>query len=96
LRQSNVLPPITHWVNQLSTAVGLVEAGLGLALMAHYTAQHVRRPQFVVRPLVEPEVIGRVSLMTLTHREQSPQIRLLHDALTDTLRSRAQVLAGGG
>jgi len=96
LRQSNVLPPIAHWVNQLSTAVGLVEAGLGLALMAHYTAQHVRRPQFVVRPLVEPEVIGRVSLMTLTHREQSPQIRLLHDALTDTLRSRAQVLAGGG
>ena len=88
LRLTGALPSITYRVNQLSTAMGLVEAGLGVALMAHYTAQHVLRPQFAIRPLVEPELVGRVSLMTLAHREQSPPIRLLHDALVEALRQR--------
>lgn len=94
LRLSDALPAIKYRVNQLSTAVGLVEAGLGLALMAHYTAQHVLRPPLVVRRLVEPELVGRVSLMTLAHREQSPQIRLLHETLVETLRQRTDALPG--
>lgn len=93
LRLAGVLPTIAYQVNQLSTAVGLVEAGLGLGLMAHYTAQHVLRPPLVIRPLVEPELVGRVSLMTLALREQSPQIRLLYDTLVETLRQRPDVLA---
>lgn len=94
LRLTDVLPAIKYRVNQLSTAVGLVEAGLGLALMAHYTAQHVIRPQLAVRRLVEPELVGRVSLLTLAHREQSPQIRLLHDTLVETLKHHPDEVAG--
>lgn len=92
LRLADVLPTITYRVNQLSTAVGLVEAGLGVALMAHYTAAYALRRQFVIRRLVQPELVGRVSLMTLAHREQSPPIRLLHDTLVETLRQRQEAM----
>lgn len=92
LRLTDVLPSIKYRVNQLSTAMGLVEAGLGVALMAHYTAQHVQKPQHAVRRLVEPALAGHVSLMTLASREQSPQIRLLHEILVETRKERLDEL----
>ena len=83
LRSAGLLPPIAHRVHQLSTAVGLVLAGFGIALMAHHTAQHVLQPGLVARPLVEPDLVGKVSLLTLASRQPSPQVRLLCDVLLD-------------
>jgi DNA-binding transcriptional LysR family regulator len=83
LRSAGLLPPITHRVHQLSTAVGLVMAGFGIALMAQHTAQHVLQPGLVARPLVEPDLVGKVGLLTLASRQPSPQVRLLCDVLLD-------------
>lgn len=85
LRLADALPTLTHKVNQLSTAVGLVEAGVGVALMAHYTAQHVVRPHLQIRPLVGPELTGRVSMLTLAQREVLPAARLLQETLVGAL-----------
>lgn len=87
LRNADLLPSITHKVNQLSTAVGLVEAGFGIALMAHHTAVHAKQSHFVIRKLVEPELVGRISLMTIAHKELSPQVRLLQETLVSFLKS---------
>ena len=83
LRSAGLLPPITHRVHQLSTAVGLVMAGFGIALMAQHTAQHVLQPGLVARPLVEPELVGKVGLLSLASRQPSPQVRLLCEVLLD-------------
>ena len=38
----------------------------------------------MARPLVDPELVGKVSLLTLASRQPSPQVRLLCDLLLDS------------
>lgn len=86
LRQAGLVPAITHRVQQLSTVVGLVEAGFGIALMAQHTAQHVLRDGLVARPLVEPELLGKLSIMTLANRVPAPPVQALQEVLLEHFR----------
>lgn len=96
LRQSGLLPAITHRVHQLSTAVGLVQAGFGIAMVAQHTALHVLRPGFVAKAMVEPELVGKLSMMTVTTRTPSSQVQLLQQVLTDHFRrSRTDPFSAG-
>ena len=81
LRQAGLLPKVSHPVHQLSTALGLVEAGFGIAMMGQHTASAVLRPGWVARPMVEPELVGRLSLMTLANRALSPPEQALQEVL---------------
>lgn len=79
LRDAGVAPPIAYRVNELSTAVGLLEAGFGIGLMAHPSALHALRPGLVMRELCEPSIVGNVCLVTLASKEWTPPVRQLHE-----------------
>lgn len=87
LRNAGLMPSITHRVNQLSTAVGLVEAGYGVAMLAQHTAAHALRPGLAVRRIVEPELVGRLSMLTLAGSQPAPQARMLQDMLLEHFRA---------
>lgn len=86
LHQLDLLPTITHRVNQLSTAVGLVEAGFGIALLSQHTARYSLRPGLVARPMVEPELVSKLSMMTNAGRTLAPQVQLLQSVLASHFR----------
>lgn len=79
LHEAGISPRIAHRVNELPTAVGLVDAGFGIALMAHHSALHGLHDGLVMRDLRDPSIVGKVSLITLTDKEWTAPVRLLHD-----------------
>jgi LysR family transcriptional regulator, carnitine catabolism transcriptional activator len=81
LRQAGLTPQLDHRVNELPTAVGLLQAGFGIALMGHHTAEHALRPGLVMRELHEPAIDGRVCIITLANNELSPSLKRLQDVL---------------
>lgn len=81
LRDAGIATPATYRVNELSTAVALVDAGFGIGLMAHHSAEHALRPDLVMRDINEPSVVGALSMITLAARELSPPVALLQDIL---------------
>lgn len=81
LREAGVVPPATYRVNELSTAVALVDAGFGIGLMAHHSAEHARRADLVMRDILEPAVVGTIAMITSAARELSPPVALLQDIL---------------
>lgn len=89
LHEAGVTPRIAHRVNELSTAVGLVEAGFGIALMAQYSALHALRDGLVMRELRDPSISGRLCLVTLADKEWTPAVKLLHDILLRHARTPA-------
>ena len=89
LHEAGVTPRIAHRVNELSTAVGLVEAGFAIALMAQYSAQHALRDGLVMRELRDPSISGRLCLVTLADKEWTPAVKLLHDILLRHARAPA-------
>jgi LysR family transcriptional regulator, carnitine catabolism transcriptional activator len=81
LRQAGLTPQLDHRVNELPTAVGLLQAGFGIALMGHHTAEHALRPGLVMRELHEPAIDGRVCIITMANNELSPSLKRLQEVL---------------
>jgi DNA-binding transcriptional LysR family regulator len=61
--------------DQIHTAVGLVQAGLGIGVLSNVTASALLREGLVARPLVQPVVARPLSLAHLADRELSPAAR---------------------
>lgn len=61
--------------DQIHTAVGLVQAGLGIGVLSNVTASALLREGLVARPLVQPVVTRPLSLAHLADRELAPAAR---------------------
>ena len=83
LHSAGVVSRISHRVNELSTVIGLLEAGYGIALMGHHSAHYVLKPGWVMRDLSAPRMVGRIAMITLADTELSPQIKSLQQTLLD-------------
>ena len=65
-------------VNFLSTALSMVQAGLGLTLCLPYAGDWVRQNGLVMRPLVAPQIERRFLLYHRKSRSLSPAADTLH------------------
>ena len=59
-------------VSQMTTAVMLVEAGLGVAVLPAYIWSFARSREIVSRPLIEPQVMRNIYLIQPDSRSLSP------------------------
>lgn len=66
-------------VEHLSTAAGLIGAGVGVGVMGDLTAATLAHEDFVVRDLVRPRIARPISLVRLAGRELSPAAMHFHD-----------------
>lgn len=65
--------PPTHSVNFLSTALGMVRAGLGITLCLPYAADWVKNHHLVMRPLVHPAITRRFFIYRRKNRSLTAQ-----------------------
>jgi DNA-binding transcriptional LysR family regulator len=63
---------IAHEVSQIATALALVEAGLGVAVLPTYAFAVARGMKLVARPLVDPVVRREISLVRSLERSIPP------------------------
>ena len=74
-------------VRHFSTAVGLVEAGLGIAALPCLAMSHYRHPSLVSIPLVEPVIRRTIGLILRNDAPLSPAadrlVKLLHEIWID-------------
>lgn len=68
-------------VNHVMTALGLVEAGLGLSVLPRLATPPIEHPAFVVRPIVEPEISRTIGLVERRSGHLSPAARRFRDLL---------------
>lgn len=73
-------------VSQMTTAIMLVEAGLGPAVLPSYIWSFARDRQIVSRPLVEPQVNRPIALIHAESRSLSPAA----EAFVKVLRAQAR------
>lgn len=81
LRDAGVAPRIDYRVNELTTAMGLLEGGFGVAIMAHHTAECVLKPGLVMRDLIDPRIVGQLFVITRADKDPSPALRVLIETL---------------
>ncbi len=81
----NTTKPL-YEVSQMTTAIMLVEAGLGPAVLPSYIWSFSRDRQIVSRPLVEPQVNRPISLIHAESRSLSPAA----EAFVKVLRAQAR------
>lgn len=72
-------------VSQMATAIALVDAGAGLAVLPAYAARYTRLFDVVSRPLVAPVVPRDISLLTALDRSLSPAAESFAAALRDAV-----------
>lgn len=70
--QAGVPVAPAYEVGYMGTAVGLVEAGLGVAVLPAYARSMVDRKKAVVRPIGTPNVAREISIVTRAGRTLSP------------------------
>jgi DNA-binding transcriptional LysR family regulator len=78
------LPVRPRWfyeVQHLSTSLGLVEAGLGVAAVPRLAVPAAGHPVLAVRPLVEPVVVRTMGIIRRRGAALSPAAREFHDTL---------------
>jgi DNA-binding transcriptional LysR family regulator len=66
-------------VNNLTTSLGLVEAGLGAAVLPRLAAPHGPHPVIVTKPIRSPEVTRTIGIIERRKGRLSPAARLLRD-----------------
>jgi DNA-binding transcriptional LysR family regulator len=80
------LPVRPRWfyeVQHLSTSLGLVEAGLGVAAVPQLAAPTGRHPVLVVRPLVEPVVTRIMGIIRRHGATLAPAAQQFHQLLKE-------------
>ncbi len=86
-----------HWLYEaehLSTSLGLVEAGLGVAVVPRLALPRGAHPVLVARPLVDPLVERTTGLVLRRGSEPAPAARALLDLLADRLAEPAVSASG--
>lgn len=78
---------VVHEVSYLSTLLGLVEAGLGLAVLPSYARPAARAAGIVMRPLGRPVVRRETSLLIRRGRSLSPAAQSLAEFLKQHVRA---------
>lgn len=73
-------------VNQIHTALSLVENNAGIAILPAYAFTALRGRGIVGRPLVEPAIVREVRLITMRDREISPATVAVRGMLRRLLR----------
>lgn len=76
-------------VTQVSTAIALVEAGLGVAVLPTYAAAAIQDRKVAARPLSEPDLAREISLIQSSMRSSMPAL----SAFLPIVRRVAQQLA---
>lgn len=77
-----LIHPPAHSVNFLSTALGMVRAGLGITLCLPYAADWVKNHDLVLRPLVQPAVTRRFFIYRKKNRSLSAPAETFHRFLS--------------
>lgn len=77
-------------VEQIPSAVALVEAGLGVTALPALTFPMFRSPELVTRPLVEPTLRRRIGILRLSGRTPPAALH----ALAATVRAHLQRVLG--
>ncbi|MFO1218785.1 MAG: LysR substrate-binding domain-containing protein [Burkholderiaceae bacterium] len=81
---------VVHEASYLWTALGLVEAGLGVTVLPSYARPAVRRTAIVIRPLVRPVVRRETSILVRRGRSLSPAAQSLREFLQQNLVERVR------
>jgi len=68
-------------VQHLSTSLGLVEAGLGIAALPRLAMPRGYHPVLISRPLVNPVLLRTVGLIRRRSHRLSPAAQKFHDLL---------------
>jgi LysR family carnitine catabolism transcriptional activator len=73
-------------VEQIPSAVALVEAGLGVTALPALTFPMFRSPDLVMRQLVEPKLLRRIGILQLKGRTSAAAVHALAAAIRAHLR----------
>jgi DNA-binding transcriptional LysR family regulator len=82
-----ISPNWQYEAEHLSTSLGLVEAGLGLAVVPRLALPREPHPVLVARPLRDPEVDRATGLLLKRGAEPGPAARALIDLLARGMRA---------
>ena len=82
-------PRISFEVTQITTALALVEAGLGVAVLPAYARAAVRGPGIRALPLEEPVITREIMLLKSRDRMPTPAAQAFIEHLTRALRRLA-------
>lgn len=94
LREIGISIAPTQEVTQVSTALALVEAGLGVAVLPSHAISTLNAAQLKALPLVEPVVLRDVSLLRHQQRSMSPAASAMHHYLMAQRHRMATYLDG--
>lgn len=75
-------------VDQLATAAGMVEAGLGISVVPALTLFHFERKTLVTRPLATAGLTRKIYLVRRQEGSLSAAAQALHDLVIDTMKAR--------
>lgn len=92
LTKANVRLDWFYEVNNLTTSLGLVEAGLGATVLPRLATPHGRHPVIVTKPIRSPEVTRAIGIIEPRDGHISPLAKLFRDVLLADWRS---LIAGG-
>jgi DNA-binding transcriptional LysR family regulator len=81
LANSEWRPKWSYEVQHLSTSLGLVEAGLGVAALPRLAMPRGPHPVLISRPLVNPLLVRTVGLIRRRSHRLSPAAQKFHDLL---------------
>jgi DNA-binding transcriptional LysR family regulator len=68
-------------VNNLTTSLGLVEAGVGATVLPRLAAPHGPHPAIVIKPIHSPEVTRTIGIIERRKGRLSPAAKLFRDLL---------------
>lgn len=89
LAASGIEVQVVHEVAFLSTLLGLVDAGLGVAVLPSYASPALQAQRVRIRPLVGPLVRRESSILTRRGRSLSPAAAAFKDFLKDYVGRQA-------
>jgi len=75
-------------VDQLATAAGMVEAGLGISVVPALTLFHFERKTLVTRPLAASGLTRKIYLVRRQEGSLSAAAQALHDLVINTMKAR--------
>ncbi|MDQ0317627.1 LysR family transcriptional regulator [Amorphus orientalis] len=84
----------SYEVNQITTAMALVEAGLGAAVLPTYAYAAVRNGTVVGRRLAEPDIAREIHLIHANGRTVSPAVAAFTPVLRRTVQSLSPARSG--
>ncbi len=89
-----IRPQISYETQHVTTALGLVEAGLGIAALPSMAMPGADHPLLVSVPLIEPIVTRKIGLIRRRGRSLSPAAQQLSDLVIEMKGSRGRSTRG--